>query len=88
MKPAPPPVHVDEAEAIRLLVDTEDEQPCSWEGCAREVEWGLECLGCGCFSRYCDGHQDFMERQSEHGAVTQCNHCRYRWPRPVPWVPL
>ena len=98
VKPAPPPVHVDEAEAIRLLVDgPDDDRPCAGTvnyrtgiitPCSVRADWGLECSGCGQFMQVCTGHREWSDRQEQHGARRRCSRCRRLLPTPSPWGPL
>jgi hypothetical protein len=94
VKPAPPPVRVDEeAEALRLLVDgPEGERPCvgTIDGlpCPKPAVWGMECSGCGLYGQACDGHREWVDRRAEHGIRQVCVRCRAPFPIPHPWVPL
>jgi hypothetical protein len=89
VKPAPTPVHVDEAETIRQLSETADRQ-CDGERrtCARPPVWGFDCLGCGHMFRACEGHREWLDRKAEHGIAMWCLHCSRPTANPLPWVPL
>lgn len=98
VKPAPPPVHVDEAETIRQLVEgPDDERPCAGTvnvrtgtvtPCALRADWGLECTTCGAFMQVCTGHRDWADRRAQHGTRRRCARCKECLPYPLPWVPL
>jgi hypothetical protein len=89
MKPAPPPVRVDDAETIRLLVEGDDEQPCSVTHpaeCPHPAAWGWECGICGSFSRFCTGHRDLIDRLAAHGHVFACAaDVTHLVPTPIAW---
>jgi hypothetical protein len=93
VKPAPPPVHVDEAETIRQLVDGPGHPTCVGDVpgggvCGHVAVWGHDCRGCGHFMQVCEGHRDWADRRVENGVRFVCARCRARTPLPIPWVAL